>query len=156
MFGTNFIFGAMQIENENTCGDFKIRGGTGADLDSWAYAHILSHWISCSESPSLCKSNWKKKFNYLLRRVEVEVEVQVQVEVGVGVAVGVGGVGPRALSFAKEKRKETYRWLFNILLPGIRRSSHHKVSWEELDFLKSYSHQNWLQRAFVFVFFLFY
>jgi hypothetical protein len=34
MFGTNFIFGAMQIENENTCGDFKIRGGTGADLDS--------------------------------------------------------------------------------------------------------------------------
>jgi len=144
MFGTNFIFGAMQIENENTCGDFKIRGGTGADLDSWAYAHILSHWISCSESPSLCKSNWKKKFNYLLRRVEVEVEVEV----------GVGGVGPRALSFAKEKRKETYRWLFNILLPGIRRSSHHKVSWEELDFLKSYSHHSWLQWAFVFIYLL--
>lgn len=34
MFGTNFIFGAMQIENVNTCGDFKIRGGAGADLDS--------------------------------------------------------------------------------------------------------------------------
>jgi hypothetical protein len=140
MFGTNFIFGAMQIENVNTCGDFKIRGGTGADLDSWACAHILSHWISCSESPSLCKSNWKKKFNYLLRRV----------------GVGVGGVGPMALSFVKEKRKETYRWLFNIPPPSIRRSSHHKVSWEELDFLKSYSHQNWLQRAFVFVFFLIY
>jgi hypothetical protein len=136
MFGTNFIFGAMQIENENTC------GGTGADLDSWAYAHILSQWISCSESPSLCKSNWKKKFNYLLRRVEVEV----------GVAVGVGGVGPRALSFAKEKRKETYRWLFNIPPPSIRRSSHHKVSWEKLDFLKSYSHHSWLQWAFVFIY----
>jgi len=144
MFGTNFIFGAMQIENVNTCGDFKICGGAGADIDSWAYAHILSQWISCSESLSPCKSNWKKKFNYLLRSAEVEVGVAV------AVGVGVGGVGPRALSFVKEKRKETYRWLFNIPPPSIRRSSHHKVSWEELEFVKSYSHHNWLQWASLF------
>jgi hypothetical protein len=80
----------------------------------------------------------------LLRSAEVEVGVAV------AVGVGVGGVGPRALSFVKEKGKETYRWLFNIPPPSIRRSSHHKVSWEELDFVKSYSHHNWLQWAFVF------